>query len=247
MLWENGRVVAWFSCGAASAVAAHLAIKKYGSRVVVVNCDTTNDEHPDNLRFRNDVQHWLGQEIVLIRSSKFQSVDDVFAQTKYMSGIAGARCTTELKKVPRFAFQQIEDVHVFGLTLDEKHRIKKFEQENFELYVDWLLVENEITKNDCYEILAANGIKRPQMYELGFDNANCIGCVKSQSPRYWNLIRLNFPATFEKRATRSRDLGVRLVKHKGERIFLDELPATAGLNETIVKERIECGIFCGQN
>lgn len=247
MLWGDGRIIAWFSCGAASAVTAYLAIQKYGDRVTIVNCDTTDDEHPDNKRFRGDVQKWLGREIVLIRSEKYSSVDDVFEKTAYMSGINGARCTTELKKIPRFAFQNIEDIHVFGLTFDEKSRIATFEKENPEIYVDWLLVENELTKTDCYDVLTVNGIKRPEMYELGFDNSNCIGCVKSGSPRYWNLIRINFPEVFNLRAVRSRALGVKLVKYKGQRIFLDELPPTAGLTDKTFGEQIECGVFCGQN
>jgi hypothetical protein len=36
----GGRVLVWFSCGDASAVAAKFAIQKYGSRVEVLYCDT---------------------------------------------------------------------------------------------------------------------------------------------------------------------------------------------------------------
>lgn len=50
------RILVWFSCGAPSAVAAKLAIQDYGhDRVVVVNNDTKNSEHPDNYRFFNDI------------------------------------------------------------------------------------------------------------------------------------------------------------------------------------------------
>lgn len=55
------RVLVWFSDGAASSVAAKLAIQKYPERVEVVKCDTTVSEHPDNERFRADVEGWLGQ------------------------------------------------------------------------------------------------------------------------------------------------------------------------------------------
>jgi len=41
------KVIAWFSCGAASAIAAKLAIKKYGYIVEVVYMDT-GSEHSDN-------------------------------------------------------------------------------------------------------------------------------------------------------------------------------------------------------
>ena len=50
----NNRIVVWFSCGAASAVAAKLAVETYGDRCHVVYCDTLASEHPDNARFFAD-------------------------------------------------------------------------------------------------------------------------------------------------------------------------------------------------
>lgn len=96
------RVLAWFSCGVASACAAYFAIEKYGKEAVcVVNCDTLKSEHPDNRRFLRAVEGWLGVEVHQIRSGYFADVDKVFEETKYMAGIHGARCTTEMKKLPR--------------------------------------------------------------------------------------------------------------------------------------------------
>jgi hypothetical protein len=57
---ERRRLV-WFSCGAASAVAAKLAVEKYEDACEVVYCDTMATEHPDNQRFFNDVERWIGQ------------------------------------------------------------------------------------------------------------------------------------------------------------------------------------------
>ncbi len=71
---------------------------------------------------------------------------------------------------------------------------------------------------------------------------NCIGCVKSQSPSYWNLTRDLFPDIFERRARQSREIGARLVRVDGERIFLDELPPDAGRDEP--HDEIECGPVC---
>lgn len=76
---------------------------------------------------------------------------------------------------------------------------------------------------------------------MGLPNANCIGCVKATSPSYWNMIRRLFPDVFEARAKQSREIGCKLVRYKGKRIFLDELP------EDAVGGKIkswECGIFC---
>ena len=37
------------------------------------------------------------------------------------------------------------------------------------------------------------------MYKLGYNNNNCIGCVKG-GQAYWNKIRIDFPETFNKMA-----------------------------------------------
>ena len=151
------RTVVWFSCGAASACAAKIASKDDFVRVVY--CDTLAEEHPDNLRFLRDVEKWIGQPIKIIRSAKYASVSDVFEQTRYMSGIKGARCTVEMKKVPRFAYQRPDDLHVFGLTADEQKRIDKFERNNPELNVSWVLKDWGLTKEDCYTMLRNEGIR----------------------------------------------------------------------------------------
>jgi len=173
------RILAWFSCGAPSAVAARLAVSKYGKshEVIVVNCDTRPSEHVDNYRFSADCERWFGQPITFIRSSDYRTVDEVFEKEKYMSGVKGARCTTELKKVPRLAFARADDIHVFGLALNEVGRIRKFERNNPDLFLKWILVEERLTTKDCHKIIEDDGIEPPMMYRLGFDNNNCPGCV----------------------------------------------------------------------
>ncbi len=52
---SEARIVVWFSCGAASAVAAMLATLTY-EQVSIVYCDTMESEHPDNQRFFDDVE-----------------------------------------------------------------------------------------------------------------------------------------------------------------------------------------------
>lgn len=237
----NVRRIVWFSCGAASAVAAKVTLERDPSATVVY-CDTSKDEHPDNFRFRLDVEKWIGKEVQIIKSDKYSTVDEVCEDTRYMSGPKGARCTTELKKLPRFAFQTPEDIHVFGFTADEQKRIQSFKERNPELNLEWPLLDAGIVKDACYRRLQMAGIVLPAMYGLGFKNNNCIGCVKATSPAYWNRTRHFFPAQFEVRAKRSRELGVRLARYKGERVFLDELPVEAG---GIIEEDISCGPECG--
>ena len=70
-----GRMVVWFSCGAASAVAAKLAVEAYGDRCHVVYCDTMASEHPDNARFFADVERWIERKIEVVKSAKYTTPD----------------------------------------------------------------------------------------------------------------------------------------------------------------------------
>lgn len=242
--FPDSRVLVWFSCGAASTVAAKIAIEKYKKRCLIVYCDTSSEEHPDNIRFRGDAEKYLGMKITVIKSDRYTSPTDVFEKCRFISGSFGARCTTELKKIPRKRFSRADDIHIFRFTADEKHRCSRFTENNPEILLDWVLVSDGITKSDCYKILHNAGIVLPAMYLLGYPNNNCMGCVKSTSPGYWNKIRRDFPHIFEKRAEVSRKLGVKLIELRGQRIFLDELPP----NEVgrWKDEIISCGPECGE-
>jgi hypothetical protein len=157
-----------------------------------------------------------------------------------MSGVSGAICTTELKKIPREAYQRPADIHVFGYTVEERRRADTFERNNPSLDCEWLLIDREITKAECKARLAAAGIALPEMYSLGFDHNNCLGCVKSASPGYWNRVRRLFPEVFKRRSEQCRAIGARLVKIGGERRFIDEIPLDADSPD----DDIECGPIC---
>ena len=242
---EKKTIAVWFSCGVASAVALKKTIEIYGEthNVLAINSPVA-EEHEDNLRFKKEVSEWLGIEIIEAKAKKYPnaSIIEVFDARKYISGVAGAPCTKELKKQPRYEFESENkiDFHVLGFTYEEKNRFerfRKFERDN----VIGVLIDEKLTKFDCFDIIHKAGIKRPYIYELGFPNANCIGCVKSSSPTYWNLVRKEFPDVFEQRAEQSRRIGCKLVKVKSKRLFLDELKPTDRGGKI---ESWDCGIFC---
>ena len=240
------RVLVWFSCGAASAVAAKMAVDKYGDRCEVLYCDTLAYEHPDNPRFMADVSRWIGKEIKLLKSDKYKDIFDVFTRTGWLIGVGGARCTTELKKNVRKAYQRDGDIQVFGLTSDEQKRIDRFEDENPDTICEWILADNNVSKKDCYRILQETGIDLPTMYKLGYNNNNCIGCVKGQAG-YWNKIRVDFPDAFDRMAKLERQMNVAINKTyagdgKRKRVFLDELDPNAGRG--VPMPDIDCGVLC---
>ncbi len=247
------RVLAWFSCGDASAVAAKLAVEKYGDACEVCYCDTFAHEHPDNRRFFADVERWIGKQIKVLSSPDYSDIYDVFNKTRWLIGPKGARCTTELKKNVRKAYQKTDDIHVFGFTADEQHRVDRFWKENPELFAEFPLIEAGLTKQDCHRRIREAGIELPAMYRMGYRNNNCIGCVKGQSG-YWNKIRRDFPDVFARMARTERDLNAAICKTEGrdadgkrwrKRRFLDELPPDAGRYND--EPDIECGVLCVQD
>lgn len=240
-------IAVWFSCGAASAVAAYKTIEKYGiTHTIRIINNPVIEEDSDNIRFLKDVEKWLGVEVETARNPKFpdNSAVSVWDKRKFMSGVAGAPCTTELKKNARYLWEKENkpDYHVLGFTFDEVKRHDRFiisERDN----VLPVLIDHRITKSDCYKILQDQGIQLPRVYTQGYPNANCIGCVKATSPTYWNHVREKHESVFNERAEQSRRLGAKLVRYKGERIFLDELPTDAK-GRPMKNMDFECGIFC---
>jgi 3'-phosphoadenosine 5'-phosphosulfate sulfotransferase (PAPS reductase)/FAD synthetase len=237
-------IAVWFSCGAASAVAAKLTIEKHKDVRVIYN--PVANEHPDNLRFLKDVEEWIGQEIELATNPKYPSgdINDVFKARRFMSGPKGAPCTIELKKKARQHWEKTNkaDFHVLGFTVEEKRRHDRFvltERDN----VLPVLIDANLNKQQCLDMIIAAGIAPPAIYALGYPNANCIGCVKASSPTYWNKIRTDFPEVFEEREKMSREYGAKLVRVKGQRIQLDELDPSA-TGRPLASMNIECGIFC---
>ena len=242
---ENKVIAVWFSCGAASAVAAKKTIEMYGDKntILIVN-NPVKEEHEDNQRFLKDCERWFGLPIIQAINEKIgtTSVVDVFDKQKWMGGIKGAPCTSLLKKEARYQFELKNhiDFHVLGFTYDEEDRHKRFttfERKN----ALPILIDLKLTKDMCFEIIYNAGIKLPEIYAKGFPNANCIGCVKANSASYWNLVRKEFPDVFNERAEQSRRIGAKLVRVKGVRMFLDEL------NPKEKSRKIkswECGIFC---
>lgn len=241
------RLVCWFSCGAASAVATKLAIGQFKAThdIVIARC-IVKEEHHDNDRFAADCEHWFGMPITNMLAAEYDgSVYNVITRRKYISGVDGAPCTLLLKKKVREEYQLPTDKHVMGYCSEEQTRFDDFLDAN---NIDCVapLIERGLTHSDCLAMVKDAGIRLPVMYELGYQHNNCIGCVKSSGAGYWNKIRQDFPERFWMMAGAARALGVKMVKltkdGQDERVFLDELPVGIGRYQD--EPEIQCGIFC---
>jgi hypothetical protein len=246
------RIVCQFSCGAASAVATKIALSVYGKdRCVIVNAYIA-EEHPDNRRFADDCERWFDHQIVNLRDTKYDaSAIKVFETVGYIKGKHGAACTTRIKRGLLRTFEQPGDILVLGYTAEEQDRYDDFITNFPSRNIVSPLIERGLTKSDCKAMVERAGIRLPEMYLLGYDNANCIGCVKG-GLGYFRAIREDFPEQFERLAKAEDKVsalhgeGAFILRHRsgpltGRRFPLRELPAgKAHRGEALPS----CGLFC---
>lgn len=209
---------------------------------MVVSIDP-GSEHPDNERFRRECEAWFGAPIVKLRSEKYVDTWDVWERTRYLVGPSGARCTGELKKKVRYAYERPDDRQVFGFTADPREitRAARFREQNPGIDVLTPLIDASLTKSDCLALVDRAGIELPAMYLLGYQNNNCIGCVKG-GIGYWNKIRRDFPEVFERMARMERSIGATVLREKGQRLYLDELDPERGHHAD--EPDFECSLNC---
>ena len=245
-------IVCWFSCGAASAVATKFAIEKYGIENIRIVNNPVVTEHPDNKRFMKSCEKWFGKQIEIAINPCYKSCnpEDVWNDYRIMSMPRFAPCSRELKQYARRQwehdnnFNNKKDIIVMGFTSEEENRINRFKEKHKEYNLDPILLEKGFTKQMCWDYINNADIAVPKMYLMGYDNANCIGCVYG-GIGYWQKIKKDFPEIFDRRAKLSRQLGCKLLdlgKNKEPRHrFLDEL--TDDMKGTEPKG-FDCGIFC---
>lgn len=238
------RTVVWFSAGAASAVAAKIVLSENRDNVVLAYTDTSS-EHPDNERFINECEEWFKHPVLRLHSPDYADIYDVFLKRKFIGSQRGAPCTVYLKKRLRQKFQLADDIQVFGYTAEETRRAELFRENNPEVHLRTPLIERGLGKQDCLALIERAGIAIPAMYMLGYQNNNCIGCVKG-GMGYWNKIRVDFPEHFEKMSKIERQLKQSVlaenINGKKHPLYLDELDPHRG--NALTEPTFECSLLC---
>jgi hypothetical protein len=189
---------------------------------------------------------------VNLRDTKYDaSAIKVFETVGYIKGIRGASCTTRIKRGLLDKWKKPDDIMVLGFTAEEQERADDFREMNPDKEVMFPLIERGLTKEDCKAMVERAGIKLPAMYLLGYDNANCIGCVKG-GLGYFRAVREDFPNQFERLAQAEDKLAglhgenAYILRHrsgplKGQRFPLRELPAGIAHRGDPLPS---CGLFC---
>lgn len=232
------KTISWFSAGVSSAVATKLVIDQV-DEIIYTHIE---DQHPDTLRFVRDCEAWFGKPVTIILSP-YKTVEAAVLGAGgkgYINGPAGAACTRRLKIRVRKDWEatQTEQLrYVWGMDFSESDRAESLVQAIPDHEHMFPLIERKMSKVMTHEILKASGIKRPVMYDLGYPNNNCIGCVKG-GQGYWNKIRQDFPEVFDARAKLERSVGASCING----MYLDKLNPARGRKLKIILDN--CGIMC---
>ena len=233
--------VAWFSCGVSSAMTCWLCRGELDE----IHYQHVEDQHPDSLRFLRDVEALVGKPIQSPQS-RYKGVANVVRATGSLVGPFGARCTDILKRRERKKWEWEHpgrNTYYWGLDCTEKRRVEGIERAMPQHDHRFPLIERGMDKRDAHELAARLGLKRPAMYDLGYNNNNCIGCLKG-GVGYWNKIRRDFPEVYARRAKLERDLGRFILKDKhGNPMWLDELDPIRGKEPDKI-DCESCGIMC---
>lgn len=237
----NNLSVCWLSAGVSSFISAYL-LRDSIDEFIYIDID---DQHPDTLRFLSDCESVLKRPITIIKSSQYTCVDDVCRSFRFINSAYGAKCTEILKKRVRKKWEydhSSESIsYVWGFDSSELNRSFRLSTSMPSFKHLFPLIDFNLTKSDCHLLCSELKIKRPIMYDLGYPNNNCIGCVKGGAG-YWNKIRIDFPDVFYSRSVLERDIGHSILHNKNGMLFLDELDPCSGRKLKPICS--DCGISC---
>lgn len=231
--------VCWVSAGVSSFMAGWLAgdVDEW----IYIDID---DQHKDSMRFIKDIEKAIGKNVEILRSEQYKTVEECVLsfggfRNPYTSF---APCTNWLKKRVRkqweYEHKEYSLTYVWGFDLKEKARAERTVEANPQANHEFPLIEKNLSKEEVHGLFERTfDFKRPLMYDLGYPNNNCIGCVKG-GMGYWNRIRKDFPNVFDARSKLERKVGYSILKD----CYLDELdPNRGNMNTEIFPD---CGIMC---
>lgn len=228
--------VCWLSAGVSSFIAGYL-VRDTVDKFIYIDID---NQHSDSMRFIKDCEKILGKDVEILKS-EYENVQNVIKQFKFINSPYGAKCTQVLKKRTRkqweYEHKDYDITYVWGFDNKETNRADRLRETMIEFNHEFPLIDNDISKAQAHGMCEKLGIARPKMYDLGYSNNNCVGCVKG-GMGYWNKIRVDFPEVFEGMAKLEREVGASCIRG----VYLDELAPERGRMEQEIMQ--DCGIAC---
>jgi 3'-phosphoadenosine 5'-phosphosulfate sulfotransferase (PAPS reductase)/FAD synthetase len=246
------RNIVTLSGGMASAYVAIWAVENKLDPILYFN--DTKWEHEDLYRFLADIENALNVKITYDTDGR--NPEQICYDKKFLANNRVPLCSRILKAERLQAFIQHGDVCFFGIDSTEKHRAARIEF----IYNDkgvqcrFPLIENNISKQNIQSKLLHYGIKRPIMYDMGFQHNNCSGgCVRAGKAT-WALLLRTMPAVYAERERLEKEFsawaGQKTTYLKDESLFelRQRIQKQPELVFDDIDESLECiGICNAQN
>lgn len=191
---ETRRIVS-VSSGLGSAYVWKLVADRYGPENVTGVFTDVNGEHPDNYRFLAETQYAIGSRLIKITNDG-DTIWDVFKRHRFLGNTRVDLCSRILKREAILSWLRgnvdpTNTIISLGIDWTEAHRFDRAQPrwaaDGFT--IDAPLIDQPRDKQDAQAWLDAEGIRRPYLYDLGFEHANCGGgCVKAGIKQFKRLL-----------------------------------------------------------
>lgn len=196
------RVTVQISGGGASYVAAKLALEEYGHDDVALVFADTRIEDQDLYRFLDDCERRLNHPI--IRIAEGRDPWQVFFDEKMMGNSKVDPCSRILKREMLDRWRRdnatADCVIIIGFDANEQHRLDRLSAHMPNVRAP--LIERGIWREQIRQIVEADGLRMPRLYDLRFPHNNCGGfCVKGGFGNF-ALLLTHFPKRYAEHEAR---------------------------------------------
>jgi Phosphoadenosine phosphosulfate reductase family len=176
------KITVQLSGGAASYIAAKLAIEEFGHKNLSLVFADTKIEDEDLYRFLDDIERKLKHPI--IRIAEGRDPWQVFNDERFLGNSRIDPCSKILKR-KLLECWRIENcttdcILIIGYDANEDHRLQRLIPRMAPARVRAPLIEHNIWKEQVLELVTADGLELPRLYRWGFPHNNCGGfCIKA--------------------------------------------------------------------
>jgi len=189
------RHVVNFSGGVCSWATAKRVVERHGVENTTLLFADTNMEDEDLYRFLDEAANNVGAPLVKIADGR--NPWQVFEKERLIGSSRFDPCSKILKRelLDRWYRNNCDPeqtVQHFGLTWTEQHRLDRLRIRRAPWKIEAYLTEPPyLEKVQMMNWLAAEGIKPPRLYAMGFPHNNCGGfCVKAGQAQFALLLRI---------------------------------------------------------
>jgi 3'-phosphoadenosine 5'-phosphosulfate sulfotransferase (PAPS reductase)/FAD synthetase len=197
--------IATLSGGIMSFYTAYLSIQKYGKENVLLYFNDTKWEHPDLYRFLGDIKTYLKKDIYFDTDGR--NPEQVFFDEHFLGCNRVPLCSRVLKAERLQKFYKNNDNLIFGIGIEEQKRRERIIAAYQVVYaktqkfctLEFPLIDKQIPKYEIEKWFEETGIKKPELYSLGFEHNNCSGGCVRQGKKQWLKLLQTLPDVYRER------------------------------------------------